>query len=164
MLYHKAWMEPCIKWMHTLFQHAQNLSRLSRTICSKASMQVKMGNEQFGPSIKMHQPPSSSNQMEVAATRCMQLHAPCNMVHPGAIWSKHFIASCLQQNTRCNVLGACSKVPWAAQSFSQAHVIVDILIVNSSIQMIMSYIWAYNIRRPSNSWIIFLSRAWSTTY
>jgi hypothetical protein len=110
-----------------------------------------MGNEQFGPSIKMHQPPSSSNQMEVVAARCMQLHAPCNMVHPGATWSKHFIASCLLQNARYNVLGACPKVPQAVQSFSQAHVIVDTLAANSSIQTIMIYIQACNIRSPSNS-------------
>ena len=89
--------------------------------------------------------------MEVVAARCMQLHAPCNMVHPGATWSKHFIASCLQQNARCNVLGACPKVLQATQSFSQAHVIVYTFATSNTIHSIMIYIQAYNIRSPSNS-------------
>jgi hypothetical protein len=107
-----------------------------------------MGNEQFGPSIKMHERPSSFNQMEDIAASCILLHAPCNMVHPCATWSKHFIASCLQQNARCNMLVAYPKMPQVAKSFSQAHLIEVTLAVKSSIQI---YIRACNNKNPSNS-------------
>jgi hypothetical protein len=112
-----------------------------------------MGNQQFGPSIKMHERPSSFNQMEDVAARCILLHAPCNMEQ--ALHCKLLAAKCkcnmlaakckcnmLVAKCKCNMLVAYPKVPEAAKSFNQVT-----LAVKSSIQI---YIRACNTKNPSN--------------